>query len=148
MPSRTEPRPRKPLILRPRDVAWLLRCLLIVAIMRIALSLLPYRRIGRWIPAPAGAPANDDDVYRVAWGVAAVAKLIPHASCLTQALAGQYLLAKAGHPATIQIGVAREKDGRVSAHAWLLHGDRIVLGGTSQKISSYTPLTDLGQGAR
>lgn len=148
MPDRTEPRPRKSLIFRPRDTVWLLRCLGIVVAVRLALNILPYRRIVRWIPTPAGDPANEDDVYRVAWGVPAVARLVPYATCLTQALAGQYLLARAGHVGIIEIGVAREGKGGVAAHAWLTHRDRIVLGGDARKIAGYRPLTDLGPGAR
>jgi hypothetical protein len=45
-----------------------------------------------------------------------------------QALAGQWLLGRAGLPATLELGVARAGDG-IEAHAWLASDGRVILGG-------------------
>ncbi|TIV06075.1 MAG: lasso peptide biosynthesis B2 protein, partial [Mesorhizobium sp.] len=76
-----------------------------------------------------------------AWGVAAAARLVPGASCLTQALAGQYLLARQGNASKISIGIERGTGSELRAHAWLMSGNHIVLGGS---INGFTHLVDHG----
>lgn len=64
-------------------------------------------------------------------------------SCLVQALALQYLLARSGHACTIRIGVRETKPGRFTAHAWVTCGDVVVLGHRYTPLQSFTPLTEL-----
>ena len=54
------------------------------------------------------------------------ARSIPKASCLTQALAAQVMLERAGEHPELKIGVATDR-GEFEAHAWLeLHGRPLV----------------------
>lgn len=53
---------------------------------------------------------------------------VPDASCLTQALAAQALLARNGQPSTLKIGVARDSGMMLTAHAWVQIGERVVIG--------------------
>ena len=80
---------------------------------------------------------------RVAWGVRAASRLIPGATCLTQALAGQYLLGRAGIEFTVRIGVNANGEKGFAAHAWLVSGGTILLGATTKDPAAFTPLTDL-----
>jgi hypothetical protein len=85
---------------------------------------------------------------RVSWAVTTSAKLFPSRICLALALAGQYLLARAGHPSQIRVGVAPTANGRFTAHAWLICGERIVLGGAEQDLAAaYRVIADLPSGA-
>ena len=94
---------------------------------RIALWTLPFARVqqlvaqaGRRTGAPGSAPG------RLAWAVETTARSIPKASCLTQALAAQVMLERAGEHPELKIGVATDK-GAFEAHAWLeLHGRPLV----------------------
>lgn len=102
-----------------------------VAMVRLALSLTPFcwvrARVGVRKPglrAPGGVSAS-----QWAWAVRVVARRIPRASCLTQALALQWLLARAGCSARIHIGVAKHAARGFEAHAWLESGGEILIGG-------------------
>lgn len=62
-------------------------------------------------------------------------------TCLVRALAGHLLLERRGlRGAVVRLGVSME-NGRVSAHAWLVFGPDVLLGGES--MDGFTPLADL-----
>ncbi|KUM24802.1 hypothetical protein AU467_29275 [Mesorhizobium loti] len=125
------------------EMLLLMRCLAAVAGMRLALTFSSYNRIRSLV---ARLKARDDadiaDLRRVAWGVAAAARFVPGASCLTQALAGHYLLARQGSASKIRIGIERDTGAELKAHAWLVSGNHIVLGGS---INGFAHLVDHGQ---
>jgi hypothetical protein len=75
-----------------------------------------------------------------AWAVRIASSYVPKATCLTQAVALQTLLAGAGYESRIEIGVAKEA-GNFQAHAWLVCEDQILIGGTN--IDQYSHLTTL-----
>jgi hypothetical protein len=125
--------------------AFLLRCLLIVAAMRIGLNVLRFDRLRKLTVSPPDNGVPDVDyLKRVAWGVSRAAAYVPGASCLTQALAGQYLLSRRGVASSIRLGVNRESGKALSAHAWLISGGYVVLGGESRSMSDFVHLADFG----
>ena len=125
------------------EMLFLAHCLAVVAAVRTGLTLSSYNRIrGLVARLDASEAASVADLRRVAWGVAAAARFVPGASCLTQALAGQYLLARQGRASKIRIGIERDTGAELKAHAWLVSGNHIVLGGT---ISGFAHLVDHGQ---
>jgi hypothetical protein len=63
------------------------------------------------------------------------------ADCLVQALAGQAMLLRRGIASTIAVGAAKHPDNSLEAHAWLLCGSEVILGGD---ISRFEPLLDPG----
>lgn len=94
---------------------------------RVALWTLPFARVQELV-ARLGARRGTVGVApgRVAWSVEAVAGSIPQATCLTQALAAQVMLSRAGERPELHIGVATDR-GAFEAHAWLsLHGRTLV----------------------
>jgi hypothetical protein len=121
---------------------FLARCLAVVGAVRLALTLSSYNRVrGLVTRLDARRDADVSDLRRIAWGVAAAARLVPGASCLTQALAGQYLLARQGNASKISIGIEKGTGSELRAHAWLMSGNHIVLGGS---INGFTHLVDHG----
>lgn len=121
---------------------FLAHCLAVVSAVRLALAFSSYNRVrGLVTRLDARRDATVADLRRVAWGVAAAARLVPGATCLTQALAGQYLLARQGNSSKISIGIERGTGDELKAHAWLMSGDHIVLGGS---INGFTHLVDHG----
>lgn len=63
-------------------------------------------------------------------------------TCLVRALAARILLARRGvRGATVRLGV-RKEEGRIEAHAWLVLGATILLGGDGAE--TFEPLADLG----
>jgi Transglutaminase-like superfamily len=105
---------------------------------RVALDVLPFRWVHRFA-ARSGRSAGPVRVDDYAWAVQAAARRIPRASCLTQALALQSLLARAGESSRLRLGVAKD-DGKFEAHAWLESGGRVVIGGRDVDRFAQLPL--------
>jgi transglutaminase superfamily protein len=125
------------------EMLFLARCLLVVATVRLGLTLFSYNHVRRLVTRlDAREAAGIADLRRVAWGVAAAARLVPCASCLTQALSGQYILARQGNASKIRIGIERDTGAELKAHAWLMSGNHIVLGGS---LDGFAHLVDRGQ---
>lgn len=118
-----------------RAERWLLiEAAITVPIVRVALTLLPFRVVHRFIAATTlrvrrSCPSELQTPERIARMVTAVAARVPRASCLTQALAATLLLARHGYAATLRVGVAKHENGSLRAHAWLESGGRTLLGG-------------------
>ncbi len=64
-------------------------------------------------------------------------------SCFPQALVGKMLLERRGYPANIRIGVIKDADGSLRAHAWVERDGIVVIGGPVAHVEKYTPLPDL-----
>lgn len=73
-------------------------------------------------------PAATHDPLALAWAVRATARRVPQASCLTQALALEALMAEFGLRPELRIGVARHADGTFEAHAWVELEGRVLIG--------------------
>lgn len=120
----------------------LAKALTAVAWVRMALWRHRLERVRRQIAAnPVQAEAGIEDLRVVAWSVVATARVIPAATCLTQALAGQYLLARRGFYSTVRLSVCGT-DTAPQPHAWLLSGDTIALGGTAAEFRRHRALVD------
>jgi hypothetical protein len=129
------------------DKVLLLYCGLVVAMVRIGLSLFSYRTLRRCLRQEVvHAAATSDLARRIVWAVSNSARIIPRASCLTQALAAQFLLARAGYQSQMRVGVAMDREGQFIAHAWLIGEGSILMGGSAQEVQRYATLTDLSLG--
>lgn len=108
-----------------------LEALLVVPSMRVALSLLPFRVLhkflGRAVRRWHGRSRTASPEH-IVWAVQGVAARVPRATCLTQALAATLILARHGHAATLRVGVAKDTDGTLRAHAWLESEGMAILG--------------------
>lgn len=79
--------------------------------------------------SPTGASPHTPG--EIAWAVTLISSYVPKATCLVQALAAESLLARAGYPSKLHLGVARaEPRSRrtLDAHAWLECGGQVLLG--------------------
>ena len=128
----------------------LLGSLAVVAGARLALWMLPFqilRRLMDRFAVPRLAVHRDArqafSVKRMAWSIQAAARRVPYASCLTQALALHWRLARAGQKSVVCIGVAKGETERLDAHAWLEHEGRILVGDDGQ-LARYAPIARLG----
>ena len=75
--------------------------------VRLLLWVAPYRWIESHLMAPPSAIAPTVPPAEIARAVTRASKLVPFATCLTQALAGGFLIRRAGSNAIIHFGVAR-----------------------------------------
>jgi len=108
--------------------ALLRSALLVVVMARVALWILPLRVVRRAV-ARAASAAPEAPVDETVWAVKLTSDYVPRATCLTQALAVQALLSRSGYASRVEIGVAKEGAQAFEAHAWVMIGDQIVIGG-------------------
>ena len=81
-----------------------------------------------WNPPPA---------ERIAWAIRVVSRYLPGTrNCLVQSLAAQAMLARRGYASQLRIGVAKDEEGRLKAHAWVECEGKIVIG--SRGVAQYT----------
>lgn len=112
----------------------------LVGLTRLALAWLHFadieKRLNRLQPYPPQRGANSPSVDQVVWAVKVSSRVVPGATCLTQALAAGALLRRHGHAAKLQISVARDSAGVLAAHAWVEAEGRAVIGGRSEATSA------------
>lgn len=113
---------------------WLLvSALCLVPAIRFGLCVLPVRAVGRvlgWLVSGKPGVARDPSLAdRVARAVTRASRVVPGATCLTQALATQVLLERHGLPTRLHIGVVRDGGQAVRGHAWVESQGMIVIGG-------------------
>jgi hypothetical protein len=122
-----------------------LRTLPLVAAIRVALWVVPLRRVGRLVRAcerlPFSVP-SDMQITRLEWAVRAASRRVPMASCLTQALALQFLLVRSGRSSEVHIGVRKDAAAGFQSHAWVECEGRMLLS-TPAEIIGYSRLLAL-----
>ena len=111
-----------------------------VVAVRVALWVLPSKWIIRYVKRlsartvePASVPLQTRVTPgEIAWAVDAASRRFPDASCVTQAVAALMLLRRHGYEAQFCVGVARNENGALNAHAWLERNGRVLIGQTRQ----------------
>ena len=137
---------RKLCRLSAADRALLGRATLWLGATRIALWLLPLRLVRRllaWAARPNQPPRRTPtSPERIVWALSVARRFVPHATCLSQALAAHVLLAQHGHRAELRIGVSKSAAGRLLAHAWIESEGQVLIGAL-RDLSRYAPLPPL-----
>ena len=129
------------------DLPWpdrllLVRALVVLLAVRAGMRFLPCRLLWRLVSAlgRGGAGRPESDLRRrVAWALGMIGPYIRSTTCLPQALAAAVLLARGGDEPLIRIGVARNGQGGLEAHAWVECDGQVVVGFLSD-LARYTPL--------
>jgi hypothetical protein len=119
----------------------LLRALFVVSATRVALWLSPIGSVRHIAFRDLKTMGVAYQVSSLVWAVKAVSRFVPAATCLTQALALQCLLARSGHVSSVYLGARRGGAGKFEAHAWVECEDRVVIGGAHTQ--EYIPLAGL-----
>ncbi len=117
----------------------LLEAVGLIALIRVCLALLAFPtvlRVVRWLArTPPYNPATQPDAANIAWAVAAAGRrLLRRNPCLTEALAGLVMFRRVGYSARLRIGVLRDDDSPLGAHAWLECEGQVVIGGTKSAL--------------
>ena len=99
-----------------------------LVVFRIALWVLPWRRVIALVGASPTAASSRSSVDRLEWAVRVTSRCVPRATCLTQSLALARLLARNGYTGRVQIGVRHGT--RFDAHAWVEHEGTTLLTST------------------
>jgi len=133
----------KLLALTPMDQRLLAETFVLVALVRLGLSMMTVerlrQRLGKWIALKAAnSKAIEAEVERTLWAVRTVSRSVPGATCLTQALAAQAMLARIGIETQLRLGVMRNSDsGEFRAHAWVERGPGRIIIGENGSLSDY-----------
>lgn len=124
---------------------WIERSLLLEALFwlvvaRLAVLIVPFRHIALLLGdhmAMSPTESSSEQAARsrqVGWAVRAVAYRTPwDSNCLAQAIAAKMMLRRRGIASTLYLGVAKDEDKDLAAHAWLRSGDQILTGGGNQE---------------
>lgn len=110
--------------------AWLEACRRL-AVARVQLGTRPMRSILEELSSPpANAAMSATDAALASWAIPSAANRVPWRSdCLIQAMAAAAWLRSRHMGWQLHIGVRREPDGSLGAHAWLTAADQVVTGG-------------------
>jgi hypothetical protein len=138
---------------RPADLLLAAEALLLLALFRVGLAVIPVRRIigvvarGKAEPhEPDGKTLGEREMIaalRVQWAVRAVGRHFPvEFVCFPQTLAAYVMLKWRGLTSTIVYGVGRSPDGDLLAHTWLQMGEGYVVGG--EESEGFTPIERWG----
>lgn len=135
---------------------WSDRLLLIEAIWwlgvsRLLLLVVPFR----WIAPHLGKqvaegeqkeePSSIPRSRHIGWAVRAVAAYTPwQSACLVQALAAKRMLQRRRIPSTLYLGVAKDKDASMQAHAWVRCNGAILTGEAGHQ--RFTVIASFGDG--
>lgn len=128
----------------PRAWGLFARAWLALPAADLCLRWLSFPRVERLFAPPATLPAiADDEAVRLrVWAVDAAARHhLWVMTCLPRALCLRWLLGRAGIPAELRIGIARQ-DGQLLAHAWV-ERDGAPVGEREAGLSSFHPLHEV-----
>jgi len=131
---------------------FLVRAIALLAAVRIALWVLPFKMLQQ-ISAKvartcsASQKRSEFSKERGVWAIQVASRYVPRTTCLTQALAAQVLLGFGGIPASVRIGVAKPTASDFEAHAWV-ESDGKILMGVAEADQRYTRLLSFGAGER
>jgi len=117
----------------------LISAAILLAEIRSALWLLPWRRVSGMRRWPCMSRPSRFGVERLEWAVRNSSRVVPGSTCLTRALALQHLLARGGYPSSIHIGVAKKPDSGFEAHAWVEHAGATLLNSAGE-VAHYSRL--------
>jgi len=116
--------------------ALLREAIVALALARIAIACLPFRRIAGWLgtcgaEGPAVAAENEIQIAKqVGWAVRSMARNVPwDGRCFVQATAAMGMLRRRGLEGTISFGASSASAAEFQAHAWLRLGPYMVTGG-------------------
>jgi len=107
-----------------------------LAISRVVMACLPFRRIARWLgtageESPVAAPSDEIRIAQeIGWAVGVLARRVPwDGRCLAQALAATSMLRRRGLEGTVSFGARKGEVAGFEAHAWVRFGSYMVTGG-------------------
>jgi len=127
------------------DRRLLLRAAACLAVARVMIAVMPFRRLAERLSAGRESAHGEPDpelLRRIGSAVSIAASQVPWRSdCLPQGIAARMLLRRHGYGSTMHFGVGRGGEGEFTGHAWLTCGDTVVTGGAER--DRYTEMLPL-----
>ena len=120
--------------LNSRETLLLLESVFWLAAARLAV-LAPFSRVaphlGRHMTESSYSdiPDRQDHIRALGWALGVAGRQVPwNCKCLVLAIAGKKMLDRRGIPSTLYLGLAKDEESGLKAHAWLRSGREIVTG--------------------
>jgi hypothetical protein len=132
-----------------RDGVLLLETAVLLVLIRLALLVFSFRIMlqvaNRAFGTSSGGKTRGPmDIGRTEWAVLRASRFIPGTRhCLTQAFVAKMLFAQQGRAVELRIGVAKDRAGRLVAHAWLESDGAAIFGATDSELRRYSSLPQL-----
>jgi hypothetical protein len=116
-----------------QDQRLFLKSFCVLIAIRVGLSVLAFQTLrfllASLTPSVSDFPqTNTTAMLKVSRTVEIISRYVPAMTCLTQALATHFLLARSGQASALRIGVAKSQEGKFQAHAWVESQGRIIIG--------------------
>lgn len=129
------------------DRQLLLSTAILLGAIRLGLWLLPFQTLRRLLAGimqkSTELEPDQFSIGKTVWAVEVISWHMPGGvKCLARALATQVLLSRYGYSTQLCIGVAKDKQGKLEAHAWVESQSRIIIGGLTD-MARFTPLPSL-----
>ena len=122
--------------LRGRTKLLFIEAFITLGLSRALIRILKFKRIAKLLGRRNMETEHSDAgidiklINRIALSIRCVSKHTPwRSNCLVQAYAAELMLARRKIASTLYLGVGKDKDGAMIAHAWLRCGNRFVAGG-------------------
>ena len=132
--------------LPPLERGLVIEMALTMGMIRVGLKMLSLNKLKKtldWMARsfPGQEPVDDQYREQVVWAATTLGRsMLADQPCLTQALAVQMYYQRMNIPAELCIGVAKENNERLLAHAWIESDGQVVIGGSEQVLEQYTRL--------
>ena len=124
---------------------WRMRATLAAITLPPLVHLVALDRLIAWIERKTKGRPSDftvDDPALAEWVDRVLRRLPPpwKRTCLKRAVVLHYLVRRAGRPTELRIGVRRDEQRSLAAHAWLVQNDEPYLEDGADHVSSYQVL--------
>ena len=128
------------------DQQLVVKMAIVLGMIRVGLKIFSFNKLKNILEStsrssPDLQPVDGEYQQKVVWAATSVGRrVLSDQPCLAQALAVQLFFKRKNIPAKLYIGVAKENDGQLTAHAWVESDGQVVIGGSQQDLNRYTRL--------
>ena len=126
----------------------LLHSIILIAMVRLMLIVVPFKKIRRRFQKYSGSTRLNYlrpgySPSEIVWGVKLASKyLLRKKPCLVQALVLHSMFQRRGHPSTLRIGIRKNGSKDLQAHAWVESNGKIAIGWIPE-MGDFTPFPKL-----
>ncbi len=125
-----------------REKVVVVQAAVLLCLLRFLVAILPFGRVQRvasWLASSEASLSCKDTLSpsRIGYLVAAAANRIPGTTCIPRAVVAHILLRRHGYNSEIRVGVTKDLEGALAAHAWVEAEGTVVIGGSE---TSFKPI--------
>ena len=131
------------LLFRTSDLWLVLRVFTLLGLVRLGLWLISFSKLRGFlvsIPEKFSFFYDCKKIDKLIWAINVSSRYMPgKVKCLARALTAEVLLQCNGYFPELRIGVMKEKEGKLEAHAWVENQGKVIIG-KLQNLEQFKPL--------